>query len=319
MIRYIIQRILLLIPVIIGVSLFIFIAMDLAPGNEIEVIYGETADPETLAALEHEYGYDRSVFYRYGKYMSHFIRGEFGESSYLHRSVASAYFSRLPATAYLAIISIIVAHLISIPLGIYAARHSGTLGDNTSMVFALLGLSIPNFWLGLMLIIAFSLNIKLFPSGGMDGFRSVILPAITVGTGLTAIITRTTRSSMVDVLQQDYLRTARSKGVPDRTVINKHALKNALIPIITVSGSQFATTLGGAVLTETVFAWPGVGRLTVDAINHRDVKLATGSLLMTTIISCVIMLIIDILYAYIDPRIKAKYQKGKKTKKRTVK
>lgn len=288
--------------------------MDLAPGNEIDAIYGDIGDAELLAQLEHEYGYDRSVFYRYGKYMLDFIRGDFGQSSHLQCSVISAYFSRLPATAFLAIMSIIVAHLISIPLGIFSARRAGTIADNASMVLALLGLSIPNFWLGLMLIIAFSLYIKIFPSGGIAGFKSVILPAITVGTGLTAVITRTTRSSMVDVLSQDYLRTARAKGVSERVVINKHALKNALIPIITVSGSQFATTLGGAVLTENVFAWPGVGRLTVEAINYRDVKLATGSLLMTTIISCVMMLLVDILYAYIDPRIKAKYQSHKKKK-----
>ena len=315
MARYIFKRILLLLPVIVGVSLFIFIAMDLAPGNEIDAVYGESVDAETYARLIHEYGYDRSVFYRYGKYMLDFIRGDFGQSSHLQCSVASAYFSRLPATAFLALMAIIVAHVISIPLGILSARKAGTLTDNASMVFALLGLSIPNFWLGLMLIMAFSLYIKLFPSGGINGFKSVILPAITVGTGLTAVITRTTRSSMVDVLSQDYLRTARAKGVSEKAVINKHALKNALIPIITVSGSQFATTLGGAVLTENVFAWPGVGRLTVEAINYRDVKLATGSLLMTTIISCVMMLIVDILYAYIDPRIKAKYQHHKKRKK----
>ncbi len=307
----------MLIPVLIGVSLLIFIAIDLAPGNEIDVLYADEADPVVLARLEHEYGYDRSVFYRYGKYMLGFLKGDFGESTHMMAPVFDVYFQRLPNTAFLAVCSIIVAHLISIPLGIVAARHAGSLTDNGSMVLALLGLSIPNFWLGLMLILAFSLYIKIFPSGGIDGFKSVILPAITIGTGLTATITRTTRSSMVDVLSQDYLRTARSKGVPEKKVINKHALKNALIPIITVSGSQFAGTLGGAVLTETVFSWPGVGRLTIEAINFRDVKLATGSLMMTTIFTCLIMLAVDILYAFIDPRIKAKYQSH--SKRRAVK
>ena len=314
MFRYIIKRLLLLIPVIIGVSFLIFVAMDLAPGNELDVMFGDSTTTEQMEQLIHEYGYDRSVFYRYGKYMLDFIRGDLGQSMHLHCSVAEAYFTRLPATAFLAVASIIVAHVISIPLGIYSARHAGNLGDNCSMIVALLGLSIPNFWLGLLLIIAFSLNVHWFPSGGMDGLKSVILPAITVGTGYTAMLTRTTRSSMIDVIHQDYLRTARSKGLPEKMVINKHALKNALIPIVTVSGNQFASILGGAVLTETVFTWPGVGRLIVEAVNYRDVKLATGSLIMTTIISSIVLLLVDILYAFIDPRIKAQYSGARRKK-----
>ena len=315
MFRYILKRLAMLIPVIIGVSFLIFFAMDLAPGNEIDVLYGESLTPEQMAELEHEFGYDRSVFYRYGKYMLDFVRGDMGTSSYLKVPVLEAYFQRLPATAFLAVASIIVAHLISIPLGIFSAKRAGSLADNGSMILALLGLSIPNFWLGLMLIIAFSLYLKWCPSGGVDGLKSVVLPAITVGTGYTAMLTRTTRSSMIDVIRQDYLRTARSKGVPEKTVINKHALKNALIPIITVSGTQLGGILGGAALTETVFSWPGVGRLIVDAVSFRDVKLATGALIMTTILSSIILLSVDILYAYIDPRLKAQYSRGRRTKK----
>ena len=178
-----------------------------------------------------------------------------------------------------------------------------------AMVVALLGLSMPNFWLGLLLIIAFSLQLGLFPSGGMDGIRSVILPAITIGTGYTAIMTRTTRSSMLDVIRQDYLRTARAKGVPEKVVIRKHALKNALIPIITVIGTQMAACIGGSVLTETVFAWPGVGRLIIDSVNQRDVPAVTGSIIMTTILISILLLVIDLLYAFVDPRIKAQYAK----------
>jgi len=304
----------MLIPVIIGVSLLIFVAMDLAPGNDLDMMYGDLLTVEEMAELYHEYGYDRSVFYRYGKYMLDFLRGDLGYSSHMKAPVLEVYFQRLPATAFLAIASIIVAHIISIPLGIFSAKRAGSLADNGSMVLALLGLSIPNFWLGLMLIIAFSLKIKLFPSGGVNGLKSVVLPAITIGTGYTAILTRTTRSSMIDVIRQDYLRTARSKGVPEKQVINKHALKNALIPIITVSGAQMGSILGGAALTETVFSWPGVGRLIVDAVSYRDVKLATGALIMTTILSSIILLIVDILYAYIDPRLKAQYAGGRKKK-----
>ena len=175
------------------------------------------------------------------------------------------------------------------------------------MVVALLGLSMPNFWLGLLLIILFSLNLGLLPSGGYGTFAHIILPAITVGTGLTAMLTRTTRSSMLDVIRQDYLRTARSKGVPEKKVINKHALKNALIPIITVVGTQLASCLGGAIITETVFSWPGVGRLILDSVNSRDIPMVTGCIIMKTITISVILLCVDLLYAVVDPRIKAQY------------
>ena len=314
MIRYIFKRLVMLIPVIIGVSFLIFVAMDLTPGNEIDVIYGESLTPEQQAQLEHEFAYDRSVFYRYGKYMLDFVQGDMGQSSYLKTSVLEAYFQRLPATAFLAISAILLAHVVSIPLGIFSARHQGSLTDNAGMVLGLLGISIPNFWMGLMLIIWLSLKVKLFPSGGMDGFKSVVLPAFTLGIDYIASLSRTTRSSMIDVIRQDYLRTARSKGVSENNVINKHALKNALIPIVTVSGTQLAGILGGSAITETVFSWPGVGRLIVDAISFRDVKLATGALIMTTILSSIILLCVDILYAYIDPRLKVQYA-GRRKKK----
>ena len=180
------------------------------------------------------------------------------------------------------------------------------------MVLALIGLSMPNFWLGLMLIILFALTLGWLPSGDFTGFKSVILPAITVGTGHTAMLTRTTRSSMIDVIRSDYLRTARAKGVPEKIVIRKHALRNALIPILTVSGTQLAGCLGGAVITEAVFSWPGVGRLIIDAINSRDPNAATGYIIMTTLLTSVLLLIVDLLYAYVDPRIKAQYTKGAK-------
>lgn len=178
------------------------------------------------------------------------------------------------------------------------------------MILALLGLSMPNFWLGLLLIIVFSLKLGWFPSGGYeDGILSIVLPAFTIGAGLAAFMTRSTRSSMLDVIRQDYLRMARAKGVPERKVIRKHALRNALIPIITVFGVQFSNVLGGSVLAETVFAWPGVGRLVVDAIDQRDIPTVTGALVMTTMLVTVVNLLIDIVYAYVDPRIKSQYMK----------
>jgi len=299
----------MLIPVIIGVSFLIYFIMDLAPGDVISQLAPDNATTEQIEMLRHQYGYDRSVFYRYMMYMAGLVKGDLGTSYLTGKPVWEMFIQRLPATLALSLGAIIVSMIISIPLGVFSAIHNGSLGDNAAMVVALLGLSMPNFWLGLLLIIAFSLQLGLFPSGGMDGIRSVILPAITIGTGYTAIMTRTTRSSMLDVIRQDYLRTARAKGVPEKVVIRKHALKNALIPIITVIGTQMAACIGGSVLTETVFAWPGVGRLIIDSVNQRDVPAVTGSIIMTTILISILLLVIDLLYAFVDPRIKAQYAK----------
>ena len=202
---------------------------------------------------------------------------------------------------------IIVALIISIPMGIVAALKRGTIVDGFAMLAALLGLSMPNFWLGLLLIIGFALHLGWFPPSGADEMLSIVLPAITVGTGQAAIITRTTRSSMLEVLSQDYIRTAKSKGVPKFKVIYKHALRNALIPIVTATGVSLGSTLGGAVLTESVFSWPGVGKLIIDSINQRDTPMVTGCLILTTLLVSVTILIMDVLYAYVDPKIKAMY------------
>ena len=313
MYRYIIKRCLLIIPVILGVSFLIYVGMELAAGDPILMLAGESATPEMLEAMRAQYGYDRSVFYRYGVYILNLLQGDLGMSISMKQPVWDLYISRLWPTAQLGLACVAVSMLVSIPLGIISAVKNGSLIDNFSMVLALFGISMPNFWFGLLLIIAFSLKLGWLPSyGNSDGWLSLILPTLTWAPDLMASLTRTTRSSMIDVLKQDYLRTARSKGVPEGTVIRKHALKNALIPIITIAGSQFAAVLGGAALTETIFTWPGVGRLMVDAINQRDVPLACGCIVLTTVLSCIILLVVDILYAYIDPRIKAQYTRGKK-------
>ena len=209
----------------------------------------------------------------------------------------------------LAFASIVIALLISIPLGIAAATHHRTWLDGSSVVLSMISVSMPAFWLGLLLIFAFSYKIKLFPSGGSGSFKYLILPALTLGTEQAGNLTRITRSSMLDVIRQDYLRTARAKGVSEKQVIRKHALKNALIPIITVLGSTLGNAFGGAVAIETVFAWPGIGRLTVAAINSRDMTLATGCIIMFTFMLNMTLLIVDIAYAYVDPRVKARYSK----------
>ena len=270
----------MLIPVTILTSFIVFFIINLAPGDVVAQLTGGDATPEEVAEIRADLGLDQPIIVRYLKYLSGLVRGDLGKSYLNGRSVFDAYMEKLPATLKLALASIFVSIIISIPLGISSAVHHGSIRDNVGMVAALLGLSMPNFWLGLLLIIAFSLNLGWLPSGGAEGFQSIILPAITVGTGLTAMLTRTTRSSMLDVIRQDYLRMARAKGVPEKVVIRKHALRNALIPVITVIGTQLGSCLGGAILTETVFAWPGVGRLILDAVNSRDIPMVTGCIIL---------------------------------------
>ena len=248
------------------------------------------------------------------------VRGDLGRSYITQQDVLSLYMEKFPATLMLALAAIFVAVVISLPLGIYASVKQNTWQDGVCMIFSLLGLSIPNFWLGLLLIILFALTLGWLPASGMRSFSSIILPAITEGTGLAAFITRTTRSSMLETIRADYVTTARAKGVTRKDSVLKHAFRNALIPIITASGMQFAYVMAGCVLTETVFAWPGVGRQLVAAINDRDIPTVTGFLVLTAIVTCLINLIMDIVYAYVDPRVKVQYaaQNARKRKKAEV-
>ena len=316
MYRYVIKRLLLMIPVIIGVSFLVFFIMDMAPGDAVDVLAPEGATAEDLEAIRHDRGLDKPVVVRYIDYMAGMLHGDLGVSYISKTDVFQTYVEKLPATIKLSFASILISVILSVPLGIYSATRQGTIQDNISMAFAMIGLAMPHFWLGLLLIIVFSLKLQWFPSGGDQTLSSIVLPAITIGTGLMATLTRTTRSSMLDVLKQEYLRTARAKGIPEKVVVMSHALRNALIPIITIIGTQLAGVLGGSVLTETVFAWPGVGRLIVDSLNMRDTPLVTGSIIMTTILLSFVLLLVDLLYAAVDPRIKAQYTTSKRGKKK---
>ena len=316
MYRYVIKRLLLMIPVIIGVSFLVFFIMDMAPGDAVDVLAPEGATAEDLEAIRHDLGLDKPVVVRYIDYMAGMLHGDLGVSYISKTDVFQTYVEKLPATIKLSFASILISVILSVPLGIYSATRQGTIQDNISMAFAMIGLAMPHFWLGLLLIIVFSLKLPWFPSGGDETLSSIVLPAITIGTGLMATLTRTTRSSMLDVLKQEYLRTARAKGIPEKVVVMSHALRNALIPIITIIGTQLAGVLGGSVLTETVFAWPGVGRLIVDSLNMRDTPLVTGSIIMTTILLSFVLLLVDLLYAAVDPRIKAQYTTSKRGKKK---
>ena len=307
--KYVIKRLLMLIPVILGVSFLVFFIMSMSPGDPARTILGESAPQESVNALREELGLNDPVIVQYVNYMKDLLHGDLGESYKSGRPVFGEIVSRFPATLKLAFWGMIFAVVLSIPIGIISATKQYSLMDSISMVFALLGVATPNFWLGLMLIIGFSLNLRWFPSGGMEaGWRSLVLPVITLGTGCMANITRTTRSSMLEVIRQDYIRTAKAKGVSRNKVINKHALKNALIPVVTVIGLQFGSLLGGAVLTEAVFSWPGVGTFLVNSIKAKDTPAVLGCVIVFSICFSIVNLCVDLLYAYIDPRIKSKYK-----------
>lgn len=307
--KYIAKRLLMLIPVIIGVSFLVFFIMALTPGDTAKTILGEDAPPEALEAFREEYGLNDPVPVRYVNYMIKLVQGDLGKSYKTGRPVFDEVMSRFPATLELAFWGMVFAVVLSIPIGIISATKQYSLIDSISMIFALLGVATPNFWLGLMLIIIFSLNLGWLPSGGNNaGFASLILPVITLGTGCMANITRTTRSSMLEVIRQDYIRSAKAKGVSKNKVIYKHALKNALIPVVTVIGLQFGSLLGGAVLTETVFSWPGIGQFLVASIKAKDTPSVLGCVIIFSICFSIVNLAVDILYAYIDPRIKSKYK-----------
>lgn len=308
--KYIFKRLLSLIPVMLGVSLIIFTMMYFTPGDPARILLGESAPEENVQALRDEMGLNDPFFIQYGNWLRGIVlEGNVGQSFRTRRQVSDEIMDRFPATLQLATAGAVVSVIVGVPIGIVSATKQYSVFDNASMFVALLGVSMPNFWLAMLLIIAFALNLRWLPSSGLnEGFRSLILPAITLGTSSAAVIARMTRSSMLEVIRQDYIRTARAKGQVESKVINRHALKNALIPIITVIGLQFGGLLGGAILTETVFSIPGVGRLMVDAISTRDFPVVQGGVLFIAVTFSLVNLVVDILYAFVDPRIKSQYK-----------
>ena len=307
MVKYVIKRLLALIPVILGVTFLVFMIMQLAPGDAAKLILGESATQEQVEELREEMGLNDPAVVQYGRYMLNFVQGDLGTSYSTKRPVAEEVFSRFPYTFNLSIVAGVVSILLAIPLGILAAVKQNTLFDNVSMIVSLIGVSMPIFWLALLLVLCFSLKLGWFPVQGAESWKSYVLPAISLGFMNMAAIARTTRSSMLETIPQDYIRTARAKGVSKRQVIVKHAFKNALIPTITVCGIQLGQLLGGSVLTETVFAWPGIGRLLVQSINARDVPMVLGCIIVMTVCFSIVNLLIDLLYGFVDPRIKSMY------------
>lgn len=309
MLRFIIKRLLALIPVLLGVSLLVFFILDLAPGDPAKTILGEQARPEDIEALREEMGLNDPFFVRYGRYMLALCHGDMGESYKTRDPVADEIFSRLPNTAILAFVSTMVAIVLALPLGVIAAIRQNSLFDGVSMFAALIGISMPVFWMGLLLILLFSVKLGWFPVAGADaGWKSLVLPSFALGFMHMASIARTTRSSMLETIRQDYIRTVRAKGLLEDKVIVNHALRNAMIPTTTVIGLQMGSMLGGSVLTESVFSWPGIGRFMIQSIQGRDIPSVMGCVIIFALSFALINLIVDLIYGFIDPRIKAQYQ-----------
>jgi peptide/nickel transport system permease protein len=316
MTTYIIRRCLSLVPVLLVISLLVFMMLHLAPGDPVLTILGASErtslDEATIRQVREEFGLDKSLPEQYWLFITKAIRGNLGRSYQTREDVLSMVKQRLPATVQLTLTAMFFSLLVALPLGVISATHQNSWIDNLSMLFASIGISIPRFWFGLILILLFAVNLGVLPSTGIghieDGWtdvaRHLVLPAISLGLSMMALVTRMTRSGMLEVVRQDYIRTAKAKGLSDRVVIYKHALKNALIPVVTVVGMQFGALLGGAVVTETIFSWPGVGRLAVNSILRRDFPMVQGTTLVLCFTFVVVNLLVDILYTLLDPRIR---------------
>jgi peptide/nickel transport system permease protein/oligopeptide transport system permease protein len=304
MFHYVLKRLLSTIPVLLGISLLLFFMLRMLPGDPAQVLAGQMASPEDIKLIRHQLGLDRPITVQYGLFLGRLIRFDLGRSARTQTPVIREVWARLPNTVYLAVAAITLACLFGIPAGILSAVRPYTWIDYLFTSMALFGISMPVFWLGLMLVVVFSVVLHWLPAGGTGSWKHLILPSFTLAAFVVAFITRMTRASMMEALSQDYTTTARSKGLEEQVVIVKHALKNALIPIVTVVGLQFGLLLGGAVLTETVFAWPGIGRLIVDSILARDYPVIQGTILIFGLLYILVNLFVDMIYAFIDPRIR---------------
>jgi ABC-type dipeptide/oligopeptide/nickel transport system permease component len=300
--RYIVTRLVVIIPVLLGVVFVVMLTLDLIPGDPVALMLGENARPEEIATLRANLGLDDPLIVRYVRYLGDVLRGDLGRSILTNRPVADEIADVFPKTMQLALASMALAMMLGIATGLFSAMRPGGVGDAMMRLFALIGLSMPVFWLGLVLIYVFAYYLRLLPVGGTGSWQHLILPAVTLALPSMAIISRMTRSTMLEIRREDYVRTAQAKGLAGSAVIGRHIFRNALIPIVTVIGLQFGQLLGGAVLTETVFAWPGLGRLTVAAIFARDYILLQGCVLVFALSFVLINTVVDISYGFIDPR-----------------
>lgn len=321
MIRYILKRILMAIPVLIGATFLVFTIMSLTPGDPARIILGNNATEAALSAMRESLGLNDPFLVRYGNFILDLLHGDLGISYRNNQEVFGLIMGRLGNTVILASSGILFAVIVGIPVGILSAIKQYSVMDNVTMFVTLFLMAVPTFWFALILVIIFSLNLGWLPSSGMShGFPdlliSLILPTLTLGCGYAALIARTTRSSVLEVVRQDYIDMARAKGLKESTVIIRHMLKNALIPIVTVVGLNFGTLLGGSVLTENIFSWPGVGRFVVESISYKDTPAVLGCVVTLAVLFTIVNLIVDLLYAFLDPRIKSEYQASWKRAKK---
>lgn len=311
MTRFVLKRLLLVIPTLLVVTFVVFLLINITPSNPGRIILGAEVPQELVDELNHELGYDLPVVQRYFHWLSRAIQGEFGESYYTGRDVFEELGARLPYTLILSLLSLVLAILIGLPLGVLCAVKQYSLADTALSTLAMFLAAMPTFWLGLLLLLQFALRWELLPSGGIDaGWTSWILPTATLSMGYMASYLRYTRSAMLDNIRQDYVRTAESKGCSPTAVIWKHAFRNSMMTLITYTGISLSNLMGGAIVTESIFSIPGLGTMVVTAIRRKDVPQVLASLVVLGGFFLVMMLIIDILYAFIDPRIRAKYTTG---------
>lgn len=318
MIKYIAKRLLLMIPILLGISLIVLILIDITPGDPARIVAGSTATPEEYAKVREDLRLDDSLLERYVRFISGAVRGDFGKSFITKTDVWNDIAVRFPYTLFLAFSSCLLAVLIGIPLGIVAATNQNTWKDYLAILFSLICTSMPAFWFALMLVQWFAVDLPWLPVSGIEQWQGWILPIVSLALGYAASVARLMRSSTLEVIRQDYITTARAKGLPERKVLYRHVLKNSLIPVIVSVGSMFGMSLGGALIAETIFSIPGLGMYTLVGLTNRDYPVIQGSVLFLSILFSAVILLIDIIFAFVDPRIRSQYVKGKRVKKQSV-
>ena len=314
MLRYIGKRLLMLIPVLLGITLVVQLLIDITPGDPAKLMLGMQATPERVEALREELGLNDPLPVRYGRYLWKVMHGDFGVSYTTKRPVADEILQRFPYTLMLVTLSLLLSIMLGIPLGVYAATHQNTWKDNAAMFAALFCVSMPSFWFALMLVQQFAVKRRWLPLTGISQWTGWVLPCVALALGLTAIIARQTRSNMLEVIRQDYITTARAKGLSEGKVKYRHALKNAMIPVIMVIGGIFGSLLSGALISEFIFSIPGLGQYTLAGLNNRDYPVIQSSVLILSALFAVIILLVDIVFALVDPRIRSQYSKKSKRK-----
>ena len=312
MLKYIGKRLLLMIPVILGISFILFSIMDLTPGDPARVILGDYASQQEIDNLREEMGLNDNFFVHYGRYVGDAVTGDLGNSYRSNTPVVDEIAARFPSTFKIALMAMFIAVLIGIPVGIISAVKQYSIADITSTILALLFTSIPAFWLGLLLILLLSVKLRLLPAVGSDSWKHMIMPSVSLAAAQMATIIRMTRSTMLEVIRQDYIRTAKAKGAPPKRIIFHHAIKNALLPVITTVGLSISNLLGGALIIENVFGISGLGTLMVNSVKSKDTPMLIGSVMFAAIAAGIVNLIVDVLYTYVDPRIKAQFVRKKK-------